>query len=307
MDESLDSLRDAAYFTTLDANCGYWQINLRQGDRHKTAFVCHEGCYEYKRMPFGLCNAPASFQRVMDIVLNNFRWKTCLVYLDDVIIFSKNFDDPLKHVQEILQCLEDAGFSLKLKKCDFFKNEVDYLGHVVMPGKLAVAQRTIEAVKHFKLPETQTHIKSFLSLCNVYRRFVCNFARIAAPLNALLKKGMPAKLEPLNKEQLEAYNTLKEALINPPILRLPRINLPYSIDTDACEYQVGVALMQTHEDKTRHPVGFWSRSLNPAEKKIILLQSESVWQLYGLARYSDHIWKAVNSKFIRTTKLSNGF
>ena len=121
MDDCIDSLGDAKFFTTLDANSGYWQIFVREQDRHKTAFVCYDGCYQYIRMPFGLCNAPPTFQRTMDITLSNFRWKTCLVYLDDVIVFSESFEEHLRHVSEILSCLSDAGFSLKLAKCEFFK------------------------------------------------------------------------------------------------------------------------------------------------------------------------------------------
>ena len=211
MDECLDSLGDAIFFSTFDANCGYWQLDVDVRDRAKTAFVCHRGCFEYLRMPFGLCNAPASFQRAMDVILAAYRWKTCLVYLDDVIVFSKTFEEHLKNVSDILHCLKEAGFSLKLAKCSFFKQQVDYLGHVVMPGKLAVAKRTTEAVQNFKVPTTQTHIKSFLGLCNVYRRFVPNFARVAAPLNALLKKGNPAQLAPLTEQQLLSFSKLKDS------------------------------------------------------------------------------------------------
>jgi len=162
-------LGDSEWYTLLDANCGYWQIDINKEDQAKTAFVCHEGCFQYLRMPFGLCNAPATFQRTMDIVLGQYRWKTCLVYLDDIIIFSKTFEEHLKHVSDILKCLQASGFSLKLSKCSFFQKEVNYLGHVIKPGKLCVATKTTEAVAKFKLPETQTHIKSFLGLCNVYR------------------------------------------------------------------------------------------------------------------------------------------
>ena len=111
--------------------------------------------------------------------------------MDDVIVFSKTFDQHLDHVAEVMTSLQEAGFSLKLKKCDIFKNQVDYLGHVVRPGELSVAQKTTKAVEEFRLPETQTQIKSFLGLCNVYRRFVQKFARVAAPLNALLKMVCP--------------------------------------------------------------------------------------------------------------------
>lgn len=222
MDDCIDSLGSAKYFTLLDANCGYWQINIRPEDRVKTAFICHEGCFEYTRMPFGLCNAPATFQRTMDIVLSGFRWKTYLVYLDDVVVFSDTFDDHLNYVSQVLNCLKTVGFSLKLSKCDFFKEEINYLGHTIRPGKLMVAKNTVEAVKNFKPPETQTHIKSFLGLCNFYRRFVPNFTRIASPFNELLKKGTPAQLPPLNEKQLEAFDKLKQALISPPTLVLPK-------------------------------------------------------------------------------------
>ena len=162
------------------------------------------------------------------------------------------------------------------------------MGHVITPGKLGVAQKTVDAVKYFKLPETQTHIKSFLGLCNVYRRFVPNFARVAKPLNNLLKKGNPSKLQPLNEEEINAFNTLKNALISPPILKLPRKNLPYSLDTDACGYQIGVALMQTYEDNTRHPIGYWSRSLNKAEQNYTVTEQEClavVWACQILRPY----------------------
>ena len=281
MDECLDSLGDAAYFTTLDANSGYWQMKVHPPHRHKTALVCHRGVFEYNRMPFGLCTAPASFQRTVDIVLSGFRWKSCLVYLDDVIVFSKNFDEHLSHVSEVLTALRNAGFSLNLKKCEFFKQQVDYLGHVIRPGKLSVALKTTEAVAGFHPPKTQTHVKSFLGLCNVYRRFVPNFARVAAPLNALLKKGKPYTLDPLTEEVGKSIARLKEALTSAPILALPRAGLPYSMDTDACDYQVGVSLLQHYPDGTRHPIGYWSRSLCDAEKNYSVTEKECLAVVWG--------------------------
>ena len=141
MDECLDSLGEAQYFTTLDANNGYWQIPVAEEDRDKTTFTCHAGTYRFLRMPFGLCNAPATFQRAMDILLAGIRWKSCLVYLDDIIIFSKEVDEHIKHVEQVLEKLQSARVSLKLKKCKFFAKTVDYLGHVIGPGLLEVANR----------------------------------------------------------------------------------------------------------------------------------------------------------------------
>ena len=289
MDECLDSLGDAQWFSTLDANSGYWQMAIPPEDKHKTAFVCHSGCFQFRRMPFGLCNAPASFQRAMDIILSAYKWRSCLVYLDDIIIFSSSFKEHLKDVTDILTVLQKAGVSLKLKKCEFFRKHVDYLGHKIHPGKLAVASKTVDAVKGFSEPTTQTQLRSFLGLCNVYRRFVPNFARISAPLNKMLKKDEPAVFpEHFTEEQLKSFLTLKSALTKAPILSLPRKGLPYSIDTDACDYQVGCALMQTHEDGTRHPIGYWSRTLNSAEKNYSVTDKEClavVWACQLLRPY----------------------
>ena len=266
MENCLDSLEEAAFFTTLDCNSGYWQITVADEDRAKTAFTCHEGCFEFCRMPFGLCNTPSTFQRTVDMLLSGYRSRTCLVYLDEIIVFSNTAEEHVDHVREVLTVLKEAGFSLKLKKCIFFAKFVDYLGHVIRPGRLEVATQNTEALKCFKEPTTQTELRSFLGLCNVYRRFVPNFARTAAPLNAFLKKGCTTELPPFNEEQSAAFEQLKKALLSPPILRLPRADLPYSVDTDACNHQVGCALLQTYPDGSRHPIEFWSRSLNPTEK-----------------------------------------
>ena len=125
MEDCLDSLGEAQYFTVLDCNSGYWQIPVDPRDRPETAFTGHEGVLEFNRMPFGLCNAPATFQRTVDILLSLYRWKSCLVYLDDIIVFSNTVEEHLTHVDEVLQVLRDSGFSLKLKKCNFFTQSVD--------------------------------------------------------------------------------------------------------------------------------------------------------------------------------------
>ena len=288
MDECLDSLGEAQYFTTLDANNGYWQIPVAKEDRDKTTFTCHAGTYRFLRMPFGLCNAPATFQRAMDILLAGIRWKSCLVYLDDIIIFSKEVDEHIKHVEQVLEKLQSAGVSLKLKKCKFFAKTVDYLGHVIRPGLLEVATKNTVAIDGFEEPSTQTHLQSFLGVCNVYRRFVPNFAQVAHLLNVMLKKGAPQELPPFTEGQRRSFNLLKNALKEPPILRLPRPGLPYSVDTDASDYQIGCALLQTHEDGSRYPIGFWSRSLIPAEKNYSVSEKEClavVWACSILRPY----------------------
>ena len=182
MDESIDLLGEASVFSTIDCNSGYWQIPVRKQDRDKTAFVCHAGLYRYKRMPFGLTNAPATFQRTLDILLSPYKWRSCLVYLEDIIIFSKSVEKHFQHVEEIITTLKSAGISFKLKKCSFFTNIVKYLGHIIHPGTLEVDATHTTALKRAKHPTTQTQLRAFLALCNVYRRFVPKYSHIAAPL-----------------------------------------------------------------------------------------------------------------------------
>ena len=196
------------------------------------------------------------------------------VYLDDIIVFSNTADDHVDHMREFLSVLKEAGFSLKLKKCKFFAKSMDYLGHLIRPGRLEVATKNTEAVKCFKEPSTQTELRSFLGLCNVYRSFVPNCARTAAPLNAFYMKGCTTELPPFNEEQSAAFELLKKAVLSPPILRLPRADLPYSVDTDAFNHEVGCDLLQTYPDGTRHLIGFWIRSLNPAEKNYSVSEKE---------------------------------
>ena len=234
MDECLDSLGEAKIFTTLDAYSGYWQMNVAKEDRHKTAFVCHAGSNQCKRMPFGLTNAPATFQRGLDMVLTQFKWKTCLVYLDDVIILSRTPEEHIQHVNDVLACLSASGVTLKINKCRFFTKTVEYLGHVVKPGTLEIDQANKRSLREAKPPTTRTQLRSFLGLTNYHRRFIHRYAMIAHPLNELLKNNAPLEFV-LNDEQLAAFHQLIDAVLSPAVLALPVNGLPYSVDTDASD------------------------------------------------------------------------
>ena len=156
MDHCLDSLGDACVFSTLDANAGYWHIRFSKEDREKTSFICHDGTYQFIRMPFGLVNAPATFQRAMDVILSSVKWKFCLVYLDDIIIYSPSHQQHLKDLDLVLGLLSRAGATLKLKKCHFFKERVKYLGHVILPGKLQIDQSKTDSVRNAIFSRTRT-------------------------------------------------------------------------------------------------------------------------------------------------------
>ena len=289
MDECIDSLGSAKVFSTLDCNSGYWQLPVAEEDQDKTTFTCHAGSYKFLRLPFGLRNAPATFQRAMDIILSRVRWKFVLVYLDDIIIFSRDVDEHLRHLESVLKLLQEAGATLRLPKCHFFKEQVKYLGHILRPGKLAIYGRNLEAINKAIPPKTKTQVRSFLGMCNVYRRFVRGYTKIAHPLNQMVRKEQPETWDMLAPKELEAFNQLKKALITAPILALPREGYPYTLDTDASEYQLGCCLLQAQpDDGALHPIGYWSRTLTPAEKNYSSTEKEClalVWAVTHLRPY----------------------
>ena len=172
IDDTLDRLRHARYFSSMDLKSGYWQIEVDERDREKTAFVTPGGLYEFKVMPFGLNTAPATFQRVMDTVLSGLKWQSCLVYLDDVVVFSRDFDEHLRRLRAALQAIKTAGLSLKPTKCRFAYGELKFLGHVVNnKGVLPDPEKT-RAVAAFTPPADKKAVRRFLGLCAYYRRFV---------------------------------------------------------------------------------------------------------------------------------------
>lgn len=218
MDDCIDSLGDARIFTTLDCNSRYWQIPVATAYRDNTTFTTYLGMFRYFRMPFGLKNAPATFQRTLDIIQSDIRWKICLVYLDDVIVFSRTEREHLSHLDTVLSLLHSAGVSLKLKKCSFFQRLVQYLGHVITPGNLQVAEAISAAFKDATFPRTLKQVHSFLGACNVYRRFAKTFSKIAKLLTDMTRKDADPDYESPTKEQIHEFVELKKRTIEPPVL-----------------------------------------------------------------------------------------
>src|ERR1043165_2958402 len=190
IDDMLEQFREASWFSSIDLASGYWQIEMDEKDKEKTAFTCHIGLFEFNVMPFGLKNAPPTFQRMMNEILREWLDDFVVVYIDDIMIYSKTFEEHLKHIEKILKKLKEVNLMLKLNKCKWCEQNIEFLGHIVGKDGLKPDPRKIEKVKKIKEPMTVTEVRSFLGLVGYYRRFIENFSKIAKPLHSLTKKGI---------------------------------------------------------------------------------------------------------------------
>ncbi|UYV65326.1 hypothetical protein LAZ67_3003950, partial [Cordylochernes scorpioides] len=206
IDDTLDCLRGARFYSSMDLQSGYWQIDVEESDREKTAFITPDGLYEFKVMPFGLCNAPATFERMIDNLLKGLKWTICLCYLDDIIVFSDGFEEHLRRLQLVLNCLKKAGLCLNSKKCKFGAKTITVLGHEVSENGIRPDQEKIRAVRDFATPRSLKEVRSFLGLSSYYRRFIPNYVHVAQPLNDLLKKDSAFNW---NQEEQNAFEALK--------------------------------------------------------------------------------------------------
>uniref|UniRef100_W8B595 RNA-directed DNA polymerase n=1 Tax=Ceratitis capitata TaxID=7213 RepID=W8B595_CERCA len=270
IDDTLDSLTGTEWFSTLDLKSGYWQVEMSEEDKEKTAFSVGNGLWQFTVMPFGLCNAPATFERLMDHVLKGLHWKTCLVYLDDIIVLGKSFDEHLRNLEEVFQRVAGAGLKLSPKKCSLFKKEVNYLGHQVTTKGVCTAKEKIEAVKDWPRPRNLHELRSFLGLCTYYRRFVPNFASVAHSLHELTRKNRSFEWK---TEQEEAFQALKKRLCTAPMLAYPVPGAKFILDTDASGYGIGGVLSQEIDGQEK-VVAYYSRSIGKPERNYCVTRRE---------------------------------
>ncbi|MCG7878320.1 MAG: hypothetical protein JAY78_18545, partial [Candidatus Thiodiazotropha taylori] len=278
VDDTLHLLAGAKYFTKLDLRSGYWQVEIKEVDKMKTAFqVGTMGFYEFNRMPFGLCNAPATFQRLMEHCMGEVNLRDCLIYLDDIIIFSSTVDEHLERLEAVFSRLAQHNLKLKASKCEFLRSKVTYLGHVVSEDGIETDPEKTEAIKTWAVPKSVKDVRSFLGFTGYYRKFIKNYAKIARPLNDLLighctsgkgkKTKSKLKKSPFiwEEKQQEAFEILKEKLTSPPVLAYADYTLPFKLHTDASTTGLGAVLYQNQNGKER-VVAYASRSLTVSEK-----------------------------------------
>ena len=250
--ETLESLAGAAHYSTFDMNSGFWQVPMDEESKQYTAFTLGSmGLYECESMPFGLCNAPPTFQRLMQNCLGKLNLTYCLIYLDDVIVFSKTPEEHLQRMRVVFDRLCEHGLKLKSSKCDVFKSEINYLAHHVSQKGVLPSKKNLESIAQCPPPDTYTKVKSFVGLVGHYRCFIKGFAKIAAPLYDLTSgNNKDKKSEPvdLSTEAHEAYNRLKVACLQAPILAFPDFNKPFLLETDASGGGLGAVLSQKQAD-----------------------------------------------------------
>ena len=263
VDDTLDSLAQSQYFTTLDLASGFWQIQMDASSQEKTAFATYSGLYEFRVMPFGLCNSPATFQRFMESVLSELTQKICMVYIDDVLVIGKNFTEHLDNLRKMFSRLRAAGLRLKPVKCTFGSSKVVYLGFVVSREGMSPDPHKVEAVRNFPQPRDVKSLRSFLGLASYYRRFVSGFSTIANPLFTLTKKDVEFVW---STQCDEAFQKLKDKLVVSPVLAFPQFDRGFILDTDASGVGLGAVLAQKKDDGTVQPVAYASRILQSHEK-----------------------------------------
>ena len=285
IDDAIDALSGSTLFTTLDLQSGYHQVAMNSESRDKTAFISHAGLYEYNVMSFGLTNAPSTFQRLMSTVLHGLEWKICLIYIDDIIIFSSSFDEHLHRLRLVFDRLRLANLKLKPSKCTFARKSVRFLGFLVSSSGVSPDPDKLSAVQSFPVPTNVRDVRSFLGLRNYYRRFVKDFAKVASPLHRLTRRDVTFDWD---NTCHDAFVILKSHLCSAPILSYPHFHQPFHLYTDASQTALGYILGQIIDGK-EHVVSYGGRELNTAEKKYSTTEREALAVVEGIKYFRPYL------------------
>jgi len=285
IDECLDQLQGANVFSALDLESGYHQIPMAEDSRELTAFTSRYGHFQYRVMPFGLCNAPSTFQSWMNNILRPYLDSFVVVYLDDILIYSKDEDDHRRHLELVMEALATHSARLNVTKCAFFKREIRFLGHVIDHQGIRPDPGQVEKIAGFAPPRNKRDVQSFLGTVNFFRRFIRGCATIATPLYALTRDKVPFVWTDGHQA---AFEELKRLLTSSPVLCLPDTSRPFTVHTDASDYAIGAVLLQEH-DGYPHPVAYYSRSLKGAEHNYPVFDKELLSVREALEQWSHYL------------------
>ena len=285
IDENLDTLEGADWYSSLDLDMAYHQVPMDERDKEKTAFATPRGgLYQFTTMPFGLCNAASTFERIIEKALCGLQWRIAVLYLDDIVVFGKTFEQHFKNLEQVLGKLREAGLKLKPKKCNFLQKEIQFFGHIVSKAGVRTDPDKVRAVENMKTPSTVTQVRSFLGLSSYYRKFIKDYSKLAKPLFDLTKKDKKFVWdEACNK----AFQELKTKLTTAPILAYPRAEgSEFVLDTDASAYAIGAVLSQVQDGKER-VIAYGSRSLDKPERNYCVTRREMLAVVY-FTKYFKH-------------------
>lgn len=270
MDDIFSNLAGSKWFSTMDLQSGYWQVEMDPKDKEKTAFSTGSGLWQFNVMPFGLCNAPATFERLMDEVFRGMSWQTALIYLDDIIVYARTFDDHLLNLEAVFLRLRAANLKLSPGKCKFLRRSVRYLGHIVSEDGLVTDPEKVQAVQQWPTPRNKKQVRSFLGLCSYYRRFIEGFSTVAKPLSELTEERRRFVWSDCCET---AFRELKRKLTTAPILAFPTPTDEFILDTDASNVGIGAVLSQRQGD-VEVVLEYYSKTLNNAEKNYCVTRRE---------------------------------
>ena len=286
IEDTFDSLAGSSYFSALDLASGFWQVEMSGQDKEKTAFTTRQGLYQFKVMPFGLCNAPATFERLIESIFRGMLWTRCLVYVDDIICYGKTFDQAYEALEEALKRLKGAGLKLKPRKCELFKKELLYLGFIVDGAGVRCDPEKIATVKDWEQPRNLTEVRSFLGFAGYHRRFIKEYAEVAKPLSVLARKDEPFRW---HGEQQVAFEELKTALCEAPVLGHPTPTGAFILDTDASAYGLGGVLSQIQEGEET-VIAYASSTLSRTERNYCTTKRELLAVVKMAAKFRHYLW-----------------
>ena len=289
LQDALDSVGTAQskIFSVMDLKSSFWQIPLHPDTADRSAFITHDGCYQFTRVPYGITNGPMAFQMLMSKVLRNINFKFALVFIDDILCHSATLEQHMNHLSAIFERLRHANLKLNPKKCQFAAQKVEYLGHILSDKGIQASSDKTDIVKNFPRPRNRKEVRSFLGLCNFYRRYVEGYADIVHPLNQLLRKDFK-RLKWTDKCDA-AFKELKEKLTSPPILAFPNLNKSFRIAVDASDFAIGYILSQFDDNNQERVIAYGGRSLRGSENKWSVTEKEGLALVEAVQTYHPYL------------------